>query len=200
MQLSKTAYYGDFAVYTVLITAVGLAAAVLDDRTAFRQWLEGLATGAIIWTLIEYALHRFVLHAMPGFSALHDRHHVSPRALIGTPTWLSLGVLGAAIFLPAWWGLSLNVASALTTGVALGFVWYGLIHHAIHHRRPRFVSMWLGTASQRHMRHHYAPQPGNFGVTTQLWDHLFGTALPEQRTARTGATTAVRELASERKP
>ena len=200
MQLSKTAYYGDFGVYVVLVGGITLTAAMLDDWASFRQWLEALVTGFGIWTLIEYVLHRFVLHGLPGFSALHDRHHVSPRALIGTPTWLSLGVLGMAIFLPTWRAFSLNIASALTAGVALGFLWYGLVHHAIHHRRPRLVASRLGVASQRHMRHHYASQPGNFGVTTQFWDHIFGTVLPQERATRTGrAARALRELASERK-
>jgi sterol desaturase/sphingolipid hydroxylase (fatty acid hydroxylase superfamily) len=27
------------------------------------------------------------------------------------------------------------------------------------------------------MRHHYSPRSGNFGVTTSLWDHVFGTAI-----------------------
>jgi sterol desaturase/sphingolipid hydroxylase (fatty acid hydroxylase superfamily) len=27
------------------------------------------------------------------------------------------------------------------------------------------------------MRHHFSPKGGNFGVTTHLWDHVFGTAI-----------------------
>jgi sterol desaturase/sphingolipid hydroxylase (fatty acid hydroxylase superfamily) len=27
------------------------------------------------------------------------------------------------------------------------------------------------------MRHHYSPKSGNFGVTTRLWDRVFGTAI-----------------------
>jgi sterol desaturase/sphingolipid hydroxylase (fatty acid hydroxylase superfamily) len=27
------------------------------------------------------------------------------------------------------------------------------------------------------MRHHYSPKSGNFGVTTSVWDHIFGTAI-----------------------
>lgn len=184
MQLSKAAYYADFAVYATVPPAILVAAASLDDHVAFREWLGAAACGIVIWTLIEYALHRFVFHGMPVFSDLHGRHHVSPRAFIGTPTWMSLSVLGIAIFLPAWWGISLNVASGLVAGVAGGFLWYGVVHHAMHHRRPRFIAFRLGTSTQRHMRHHYSTRPGNFGVTTQIWDLVFGTALPAQRPAR----------------
>jgi sterol desaturase/sphingolipid hydroxylase (fatty acid hydroxylase superfamily) len=27
------------------------------------------------------------------------------------------------------------------------------------------------------MRHHYSPRSGNFGVSTGLWDHVFGTVI-----------------------
>jgi sterol desaturase/sphingolipid hydroxylase (fatty acid hydroxylase superfamily) len=27
------------------------------------------------------------------------------------------------------------------------------------------------------MRHHFSPQRGNFGVTTPLWDYVFGTTI-----------------------
>jgi len=27
------------------------------------------------------------------------------------------------------------------------------------------------------MRHHHSPKRGNFGVTTPLWDYVFGTAI-----------------------
>jgi sterol desaturase/sphingolipid hydroxylase (fatty acid hydroxylase superfamily) len=27
------------------------------------------------------------------------------------------------------------------------------------------------------MRHHYSPKSGNFGVTTSVWDRVFGTAI-----------------------
>ncbi|HTV50111.1 MAG TPA: sterol desaturase family protein [Steroidobacteraceae bacterium] len=199
MQLSKRAYYADFGIYAIIAAAMLVAAAALDDWRAFRQWLEAACVGAAFWTLIEYVLHRFVFHGMPLFIPLHGRHHEMPRAFIGTPTWMSLGVLTTAIFLPAWWGTSLNIASALTAGVALGFLWYGVLHHAMHHRRPRFIASHLtALALQRHMRHHYSPTPGNFGVTTQFWDQVFGTELPASRSAGARSSPgATSELASD---
>jgi sterol desaturase/sphingolipid hydroxylase (fatty acid hydroxylase superfamily) len=35
----------------------------------------------------------------------------------------------------------------------------------------------------RHARHHHLSNGGNFGVTTGVWDHVFGTAL-EGRTSK----------------
>jgi sterol desaturase/sphingolipid hydroxylase (fatty acid hydroxylase superfamily) len=58
-----------------------------------------------------------------------------------------------------------------------GFFWYGLVHHSIHHRKPRLIARRLIQASRRHAQHHYAMQSGNFGVTTSFWDRVFGTAI-----------------------
>jgi len=177
MRLSKTAYYADFYVYaTVVVTAT----AIMTWRNSAYEasiWLLTAATGAFIWTLFEYLLHRFVLHHMAPFAAMHDAHHQAPRAFVGTPTWLSMSVILGVVFLPAWALGSFNAASGLAVGVMAGFFWYGLVHHAIHYRRPRPLATRLLVASRRHAQHHYSSESGNFGVTTSFWDHVFGTSL-----------------------
>jgi sterol desaturase/sphingolipid hydroxylase (fatty acid hydroxylase superfamily) len=177
MRLSKTGYYADFAIYAGAMTAATVIAVWRDDIHELYVWLTAAVAGALGWTLIEYVLHRFVLHQMPVFARMHDAHHEAPLAFIGTPTWLSLGVVVGAVFTPAWALGSLNAAGGLTVGVMGGFFWYGVIHHAIHHRRPRLIARRLIVASRRHAQHHYALQSGNFGVTTSFWDRVFGTAI-----------------------
>ena len=184
MQLSKTGYYADFAIYAAGIAGIATAAAVLDDARAGTAWVLAAVAGAAAWTLIEYLLHRFVLHRMPPFEAMHDVHHQAPRAFVGTPTWLSLGVIALVIFLPAWASSSLNVASGLAAGVMAGFFWYGVVHHTIHYRRPRLLAARMVLTIHRHFEHHYSPEPGNYGVTFQFWDRMFGTALPDRNPGR----------------
>jgi sterol desaturase/sphingolipid hydroxylase (fatty acid hydroxylase superfamily) len=187
MQMSKTAYYTDFAAYGAVLGALISVVALKEGPTERAKWLGAFIVGAAAWTLLEYLVHRLVLHRLSTFSPMHVAHHDSPRAYIGTPTWLSLGIIWLVFFLPAWRGFSLNVASGLTAGVMIGFLWYGILHHAIHHRRPRFLASWVAGAAQRHRRHHYSGQPGNFGVTTPLWDYVFGTVVRRRRV--THATT-----------
>lgn len=176
MRLSKTAYYGDFVVYATIVLV--LATSVwLRGRWPLRlQWLGAFAIGMGVWTLLEYLLHRWVLHQVPIIAPLHDAHHRSPRALLGTPTWLSLAVIWSVFFLPAWWGGSFTLASGLTAGIMMGFLWYGVLHHATHHGRPKLLATRLSGCVRRHARHHYSKRPVNFGVTTALWDYVFGTA------------------------
>ena len=180
VRLHKISYYADFAIYAALLCAIAVAAALVDDRLERAKWLLGFLVGAAGWTLLEYLFHRFVLHRLPVLSEMHAVHHVSPRAFVGTPTWLSLTILFCVMFLPAWWGFSINVASGLMAGVMAGFLWYGILHHAIHHRRPRMLASRLTATSQHHLRHHCCDQGGNFGVTTPLWDFVFRTIVPRR--------------------
>jgi sterol desaturase/sphingolipid hydroxylase (fatty acid hydroxylase superfamily) len=179
MVLSRTAYYADFVVYAALIAVLTAIAAVDPDWGARLRWLAVFAGGITGWTLLEYLLHRFVLHHLPILADMHAVHHGSPRAYVGTPTWLSVSILWLAIFLPAWEYYGFDVASGIIAGVMTGFLWYGIVHHAIHHRRPRFLASRLTASIHRHLRHHYSQRPRNFGVTTPAWDQLFGTAEPQ---------------------
>jgi sterol desaturase/sphingolipid hydroxylase (fatty acid hydroxylase superfamily) len=181
MRLSKTGYYADFAIYAGVLVAVATVTAIRNTAYETSLWLLTAAIGTLAWTLIEYILHRFVLHRIPVFAAMHAVHHDAPLAYVGTPTWLSLGIIAGFVFLPSWLLGSLNTASGLAVGVMAGFFWYGIVHHAIHYRRPRLIATRLIQASRRHAQHHYGRQSGNFGVTTQLWDHVFGTALSTSR-------------------
>ncbi len=183
MRLSKTGYYADFVIYAAVLVTAPVVAGWRDTPYQASIWLLAWVIGALSWTLFEYILHRFVLHQIPVFAAMHDAHHEAPLAFVGTPTWLSLSVILGAVFVPAWLLGSFNLASGLAVGEMAGFFWYGVVHHAIHYRRPRPIATRLLLATRRHAQHHYGRQPGNFGVTTSFWDHVFGTALSTSPTA-----------------
>jgi sterol desaturase/sphingolipid hydroxylase (fatty acid hydroxylase superfamily) len=173
----KVGYYADFIIYGVLV--VGLAAfALLGSSRDQLIWLAAAIAGAGSWTFVEYLLHRFVFHRMPLIADLHHAHHAAPRAYLGTPTWASLLILAGVFFLPMWRLLSLNIALGAISGLITGWLWYGIVHHVIHHRRPRRLATALKAASHRHLLHHSPFVSGNFGVTTALWDRVFGTHVP----------------------
>lgn len=192
MRLSKTGYYADFVIYPAVLITGAVVSAWHDTGYEMALWVLAAAIGAVCWTLAEYILHRFVLHQVAPFGAMHDAHHQAPLDFVGTPTWLSLGVFLATVFLPAWALSSFNTASGLTVGTMAGFFWYGIVHHAIHYRRPRTIAPRLLMATRRHALHHYSAQSGNFGVTTSFWDNVFGTAL--------NATARIRPRSRPRRP
>jgi sterol desaturase/sphingolipid hydroxylase (fatty acid hydroxylase superfamily) len=170
----KVGYYADFIIYGLVVVAL-VAFALWESRHDRLIWLAAAIAGAGSWTLVEYLLHRFVFHRMPLIADLHHAHHAVPRAYVGTPTWASLPILAGLIFVPTWRLFSLNVALGAISGLITGWLWYGIVHHVIHHRRPHRLAIALKVASHRHLLHHSPHLSGNFGVTTALWDYLFGT-------------------------
>ena len=84
-----------------------------------------LCMGSVaLWTLLEYLLHRFRLHHAPYLKEMHLDHHIDERAQIDTPTWLSLGAFLAIMFLPIFLATDFFVASAVTDGLMIGYLWY----------------------------------------------------------------------------
>ena len=174
MLSGRVGYYADFVVYGTLLTAL-VTSTLRGTRSEQLIWIAAAIVGLAGWTLVEYLLHRFVLHRVPLIAHLHHAHHVAPRAYLGTPTWASLPVLAGVFLVPMWYLFSLGVAFGAFSGIIAGWLWYGIVHHVIHHRRPRRLAVALRVASHRHLLHHSPYLSGNFGVTTAVWDRLFGT-------------------------
>lgn len=180
MHMNKWSYRADFAVYPVL------AGVALTLAFGHVTWASGAASvvavvaGAALWTVIEYLLHRWVLHHWQPFKRLHDAHHLHPSEFIGTPTWVSVG-----LFLALWAALAAafahTVAAGLIGGLMLGYLVYAIVHDVLHHRRVRPGS-WLHRAKLRHARHHSPGARTDFGVTTRVWDVVFGTQASSART------------------
>jgi sterol desaturase/sphingolipid hydroxylase (fatty acid hydroxylase superfamily) len=177
MRLSKAAYFADFVVYPPVI-AILLTAALRPESLVCRKTAAVcVVSGLVLWTLVEYGMHRFVLHQIPYLADMHEAHHDDPTGFVGTPTWLSLAMIGCGALLPLWWEAGVGLATAFTAGIAIGYLCYVGVHHVVHHWRiaPATYLYWL---NRRHALHHHAPLPCNFGVTTGVWDWMFGTAFP----------------------
>jgi sterol desaturase/sphingolipid hydroxylase (fatty acid hydroxylase superfamily) len=146
---------------------------VLLNRAVFA----GFGAGVVLWTLLEYLLHRFVFHEALLGSALardHRRHH-------GRVDWfapLHRKLLVAAMVLPAWAALGAAVAASLfgaglAIGVSAGWLSYELLHRRIHVAAPR--NRYGAWARRQHLAHHFNAPQSNHGVTSPLWDLVFGT-------------------------
>ncbi|MFZ6775034.1 sterol desaturase family protein [Undibacterium sp. SXout7W] len=132
-----------------------------------------LIAGMIGASIMEYFLHRIILHKIRPFSIWHQRHHDKPRARIGTPTIGSALLILLIVFLPITLFGNILYAVALTLGVVLGYFHYILVHHAIHHWHGH--SYWLMKRKRWHALHHSRSASNCFGVTSNIWDHLFCT-------------------------
>ena len=179
---SIAAYAFDFAVYGFAIIALTAALKWLAPVGAAPTWAALALLGWFVWTLLEYAVHRFILHGVAPFNRWHSEHHDRPTALICAPTVLSAGLIGGFFFLPLTWVCGLTAAMSLTLGLTCGYLAYAVLHHGTHHWRAR--GSWLKRRKLWHAQHHRcAPHACNgkhgfFGVSSGFWDHVFATAKP----------------------
>lgn len=142
-----------------------------------------LLLGMLIWTLFEYALHRFVFH-LKLTSALgrwvifltHGNHHAVPddRHRNMMPPLVSV-TISAAIW-AVFWMLFGPSGSVLYLGFGIGYVLYDITHYACHQLPMR--SPLMRRLRRHHIRHHHAKREGNFAITAIFWDRLFGTSIP----------------------
>ncbi len=193
LESSRTAYRADFAVYALAV--LGLSAGLLwQPPGPAWQVLAAVAAGYAVWSVLEYALHRFVLHGLQPFAGMHAQHHQRPTARIGTPTVVSAPLFALFGFAPLWAVAGLGWASAFTLGLLVGYLAYALTHHAMHRASKDGLGGlgaageqgWLARHQRWHVRHHQLTlTPGCYGVSHRFWDHIFGTAnAPFGRTLR----------------
>jgi len=176
----KAGYLADFIVYAVAATALALLLAIVAPYERRTEILAFALLGLAAWTLVEYVLHRFVLHGMQPFRAWHAEHHRRPRALIATARILSAALIAALVFLPVLVLSDLWRAAALAFGLLTGYMVYAIVHHATHHWRAE--TAWLRRIKRHHALHHSpVAAAARYGVTSALWDIVFrtnGTSLP----------------------
>jgi cyclopropane-fatty-acyl-phospholipid synthase len=173
LEHSKAGYWADFAAYGIAITLLTGVLSLYGPREHWAILAAASAIGLASWSLIEYGMHRFILHGLEPFSSWHGAHHDRPHALISAPTALSSSLIAGLVFLPAWMMTSLWTAAALTLGVTIGYLAYAVTHHATHHWH--IDNAWLKERKRWHARHHHGAGAGCFGVSSSFWDRMFGS-------------------------
>jgi sterol desaturase/sphingolipid hydroxylase (fatty acid hydroxylase superfamily) len=147
------------------------------------------AAGVVMWTFAEYVMHRYVFHYEPKGRVLervwylvHGVHHEQPGCktrLVMPPILsipLSLGfyalistVVGVALGAPLW-------VAPLYAGFVAGYLAYDMLHYAEHHLPMKGGA--LRYLKRYHLLHHFKTPDDRFGVSSPLWDVIFGT-LPQ---------------------
>ncbi len=161
------------------ISIVLFAAGIYTNRLGVLAPLAIIASGLLVFSLIEYSFHRWLFHV--GQSSMregHDKHHVDPHGYDALPFFFPpLGMLLLAGLLALI--LPTSVALLLAGSTAAGYAAYGVAHTIIHaiRFRNRAAVKW---ASNHHIHHHHPDC--NFGVTTPLWDVVLGTRYVPSRT------------------
>jgi sterol desaturase/sphingolipid hydroxylase (fatty acid hydroxylase superfamily) len=138
------------------------------------------SAGMLSWTLFEYIMHRFAFHfvadsprAQRFIYVLHGNHHEYPRdkERLFMPPVPSL-IIASIIFSLLYLAMGTNTFMFFP-GFLLGYLMYGTMHFAIHAWNPPYK--WMKPLWRNHHLHHYKNEQRGFGVSTTLWDRIFGT-------------------------
>jgi sterol desaturase/sphingolipid hydroxylase (fatty acid hydroxylase superfamily) len=138
------------------------------------------ALGAAFWTFIEYTMHRYVFHFNATTEAgkylvflFHGIHHDDPQ----DPTRLVMPpVVSIALSIPFYFGFKAALGAEgmpFFSGFISGYLVYDYLHFAIHHFRPK--TQWGKNLKEHHMKHHFIAHGAKWGVSSAVWDRVFGT-------------------------
>ena len=186
--------YPSTVLYSVY--ALALFAWALRDRGHRLAATIFFAAGVAIWTAVEYAVHRYVLHGRfpdgPGavqhflhvrFDPLHWEHHERPwdgehiNGRLQDTLLFAAGFVAIAAFFPLW------SAPVMIAGFLLSYVVEEWVHHSVpfyHFDNPYF---WY---IKRHHLYHHSPKGGDvgYGLTNGFWDIVFSTRIPGRERRR----------------
>jgi sterol desaturase/sphingolipid hydroxylase (fatty acid hydroxylase superfamily) len=178
---------------TILFTTYSLTVILLAFTFHTGYAITYLALGVVVWTLLEYLVHRYILHGPfpdgPGllkhrahtfFDTMHADHHQRP--------WDGMYINGYLDSIP-FAGLFVAVSFLLTpyykapvlvAGLLQSYVLEEWIHYSVHF--CRFKSRYFQYIRFHHWYHHSRRGSAQgFGLTSGLWDRISGTGIPPRR-------------------
>jgi sterol desaturase/sphingolipid hydroxylase (fatty acid hydroxylase superfamily) len=160
------------------LLGAALLGAGLRRHVPLAEALSLAAAGLFLFSFMEYIFHRWVFHGpLQTMARGHASHHADPLGYDALPFFVPALVLSCVVAAGALLAPAADVW-LIASGIAFGYVAYGLAHFMIHHRRFRHA--WLRRWAARHHIHHHHPET-NFGVTTPLWDVLLATSYVPRR-------------------
>lgn len=166
-------------VFLFLESCLLVIASALESSTAIFLTLAG--SGWLMWTFVEYSIHRFLMHELivPGKKDElfhHHQHHQNPSELVvGWPHRIVIGVLGGLILTFAI--IYENPGFTFFTGFFIGFLFYNFLHYLLHRPIGKFL---LPNVQRAHILHHTRFPNCGYSFSTAFWDWLFDTLPPTE--------------------
>jgi sterol desaturase/sphingolipid hydroxylase (fatty acid hydroxylase superfamily) len=193
------AFFTHYSIQAYLVLAVlGLVLAVAWAETVWAP-LRAATVVVLLYPLVEYVLHRWLLHATwlykspltaKAWKRIHYDHHQNPHDL--TVLFGALYTTLPAILLitlPLGWllGGASGAAAAMSAGMLIFSVYE--FCHCVQHLPFTPRNPWLREIKKRHLAHHFHSEQGNYGITSGIWDRVFGTLYGQMREVERSPTT-----------
>lgn len=136
--------------------------------------------GLFFFTLVEYLMHRYLYH-IPATTerrkkisyTMHGVHHDYPKdkSRLAMPPVLSLII--ASLLFVIYRAVLGDLVFGFLAGFLVGYAAYLGIHYSIH--AFKVPNNFLKILWHHHSIHHYRESDRAFGVSSPLWDVIFGT-------------------------
>jgi sterol desaturase/sphingolipid hydroxylase (fatty acid hydroxylase superfamily) len=176
--------FRSFWLFPLLGLVLLYAAAKSEPHRVTTDLLWLFPLGLMIWTLLEYFIHRFLFHIrMPLRNARlreivnvsHLGHHASPRdptkVLVQTPFGIAISaVLFGLLYVAT---RSVFSSAGMMVGIWAGFLYYEAVHYRVHFSLSG--AGLLAWQRRAHFYHHFSNNKRCFGVTSPIWDYVFRT-------------------------
>jgi 4-hydroxysphinganine ceramide fatty acyl 2-hydroxylase len=140
--------------------------------------------GWFMFTFLEYMAHRYLFHMDTDTEikkniqyTFHGNHHDYPKDKdrLAMPPIMSLFI--ASLFFFIFKLIFGTFVFGIVSGLLFGYAIYLFVHYAVHAYAP--PKNFLKTLWIHHSIHHYKNDDKAFGVSSPLWDWVFGT-MPER--------------------
>ena len=174
----------------VVLFCMARAYAELGPRDSLTPIWGGYLAGLLVWTLSEYLLHRYLFHYEPTHPRLkwiwyliHGVHHEQPqcKTRLVMPPILSIPL---ALLFYGFFYLTVSVVigaprwtAPLFAGLITGYIIYDMTHYATHHLSMKWG--FLKFLKRYHLLHHYKTPDVRYGISSPIWDFVFGTKPPK---------------------
>lgn len=151
-------------------------------KTSISAWTTtGLFfLGLFVFTWVEYNVHRYLFH-IPTTTArrkrfqyvMHGVHHEYPKdkERLAMPPLLSISISTTLLVIAR--TILQDYSFSALAGFLVGYAAYLSVHYIIHAYPP--PNNFMKALWRNHVMHHYKDGQIAFGVTTPLWDYVYGT-------------------------
>ena len=140
--------------------------------------IVAIVSGVLTWTLLEYLIHRWMGHdrrfKRTPFGVEHIRHHIEGNYF--APTWKKIivaALVACVVLVPAIAIAGVGHGIAYVAGLIVCYAAYEVLHRR-EHTHPG-IGPYGRFVRRHHFHHHFVDGRTNHGVTTPLWDFVFGT-------------------------
>jgi len=163
-----------------VISITSLYYAITTTSIPLGTGVVVLLSGLLVFTLVEYMMHKHFFHMEPDHPVkdklqytVHGVHHDYPKDKdrLAMPPFVSM--FYALIFYVVFKLIMDDFALYFLPGFLIGYAAYLGVHYIVHAYQPpkNFMKvLWVN-----HAVHHYKDPDAAFGVSSPLWDYIFGT-------------------------